>query len=55
MALGQSVEEQMLNSLDIMEKHLEHNRGLFKSVTDFKRAFGRVWHVGLWQVLKVST
>jgi hypothetical protein len=36
----------------MMEKHLQHQRELFHNFIDFKKAFDRVWHDGLWQVLK---
>ena len=35
-----------------MEKHPEHQKELFHNFIDFKKAFGRVWHDGLWRVLK---
>ena len=35
-----------------MEKHLEHQKDLFHNFIDFKKAFDRVWHEGLWHVLK---
>ena len=35
-----------------MEKHLQHQRDLFHNFIDFKKAFARVWHAGLWQVLR---
>ena len=35
-----------------MEKHLQHQRDLFHNFIDFKKAFDRLWHDGLWQVLR---
>ena len=35
-----------------MEKHLEIHKDLFYNVIDFKKAFDRVWHQGLWQVME---
>ena len=35
-----------------MEKHLEHQKELYHNCFDFKKAFHRVWHVGLWRDLK---
>ena len=49
---GQSTVEQTLNSRVIIEKHLQHQRDLFHNFIDFKKAFDRVWHAGLWQVLR---
>ena len=31
---------------------LQHQRDLFYNFPDFKKAFDRVWHAGLWQVLR---
>ena len=36
----------------MMEKHLQHQRDLQHNFIDFKKAFDRVWHEGLWQVLR---
>ena len=49
---GQGTVEQTFNSRVIIEKHLRHQRDLFHNFTDFKKAFDRVWHAGLWQVLR---
>ena len=35
-----------------MGRRLQHQRDLFPHFIDFKKAFDRVWHAGLWQVLK---
>ena len=35
-----------------MEQHLEHHKELYYNFIDFKKAFDRVWHGGLWRVLK---
>ena len=43
--------KQTFNSRAIMEKHLKHQLDLFHNFIDFKKAFGRVQHAGLWQVL----
>ena len=31
-----------------MEKYIEQQRPLFHNVIDFKKAFDKVWHQGLW-------
>ena len=49
---GRSTAVQIFNSRVIIEKHLQHQRDLFHSIIDFKKAFDRVWHVGLWLVLR---
>ena len=37
----------------LIEKHLEHQKGPhFHNFIDFNKAFDRVWHDGLWRVLK---
>ena len=49
---GRSTVEQIFNCRIMMEKHLQHQRELFHNFIDFKKAFDRVWHEGLWQVLR---
>ena len=39
-------------ALENIEKHLQQQRELFHSFVDFKKAFDRVWHAGMWQVLR---
>ena len=34
------------------EKHPQHSSNLFHNFIDFKKAFDRVWHACLWQVLR---
>ena len=34
------------------EKHLQHQHDLFCSFINFKKAFDKVWHAGMWQVLR---
>ena len=34
------------------EKHLQHQQNLFHNFIDFRKAFDRVWHDGLWHVLR---
>ena len=45
-------EEQIFDSRINIEKHLQNQRDLFHNFIDFKKAFDRVWHTGLWQVLR---
>ena len=45
---GWSSAEQIFNSRVITEKHLQHQRNFI----DFKKAFDKVWHASLWQVVK---
>ena len=49
---GQSSVEQIFSSRVIIEKHIQYQCDLFRNFIDFKRAFDRVWHAGLWQVLR---
>ena len=41
--------DQTINSVG--GKHLEHQKELYHNFIDFKKAFDRVWHEGLWRVL----
>ena len=34
------------------DKHIEHGRKLYHNFVDFKKAFDRVWHYGLWKVMR---
>ena len=49
---GRSTIEQIFNCRLIMEKHSQHQRILFHNFIDFKKAFDRVWHDGLWYTLR---
>lgn len=49
---GRSTVEQIFTCRILMEKHRQHQRDLFHNFIDFKKAFDRVWHEGLWQVLR---
>ena len=49
---GRSTVEQIFNSRVIIEKHLQHQRDQLHNFIDFKKIFDRVWHAGLWQVLR---
>ena len=42
----------IFNTLVITEKHLQHQRDLFHNFIDFEKAFDRLWHAGLWEVLR---
>ena len=35
----------------IIENHLQYQCDLFHNFIDFKKAFDRVWHAGIWQVV----
>ncbi|GFR77564.1 endonuclease-reverse transcriptase [Elysia marginata] len=47
-----STVEQIFNCRILIEKHMQHQRDLFHNFIDFKKAFDRVWHNGLWHVLR---
>jgi len=49
---GRSTVEQILNCHILIEKHLEQQRELYHNFIDFKKAFDRVWHDGLWHVMR---
>ena len=49
---GRSTVEHIFNCRVTIEKHLQHQRNLFHSFIDFQKAFDRVWHAGLGQVLR---
>ena len=48
----QSTVEQIFNCRILIEKHLQHQRDLFYSFINFKKAFNWVWHNGLCHVLR---
>ncbi|MGL4418375.1 MAG: reverse transcriptase domain-containing protein [Plesiomonas shigelloides] len=50
--VGRSAVEQIFNCRVLIEKHLQHQRELHHNFIDFKKAFDRVWHVGLWHVMR---
>ena len=47
-----STTEQIFNVRLLIEKHLQHQHDLYHNFIDFKKAFDRVWHERLWQVLR---
>ena len=47
-----TIVEWILNCRLMIEKHLQHQRDLFHNFIDFKKAFDRVWHNGLWSILR---
>ena len=49
--VGRSIVEYIFNCKVIIAKHLEHQRNLYHNFIDFKKAFDRVCHHGLWKVL----
>ena len=49
---GRSTVEQIFNIRILNEKCLQHQKMLIHNFIDFKKAFDRVWHDGLWQVMK---
>ena len=50
--LNQARAQQIPNKRVIIEKHIQHQCNLFHNFVDFKKEFDRVWHAGLWQVLR---
>ena len=49
---GRSTVEQIFNCRLLIEKYIQHQQSLFHNFIDFKKAFDRVWHEGLWHVLR---
>ena len=49
---GRSTVEQIFNCHIMMQKHLQHQKELYHNFIDFKKAFDRVWHEGLWHVMR---
>ena len=49
---SRSTIEQILNSRIIMEKHIEIEKNVYHNYIDFKKAFDKVWHNGLWSVIR---
>ena len=49
---GRSTVEQICNIRILIEKCLEHQQELYHNFIDFKKAFDRVWHEGLWDTLR---
>ena len=43
-----STTEYIFNFRLLVEKHLEHHKELYQNCIDFKKAFDRIWHEGLW-------
>ena len=48
---GRSTTDQIFNCRHLIEKHLESQNDLYNNFIDFKKAFNRVWHEGLWSTL----
>ena len=49
---GRSSTEQILNLRILGEKYLQHQQNLYHVFTDFKKAFDRVWHEALWEIMR---
>ena len=49
---GRSITEQIFNLRILCEKYLQHQQDLYHVFIDFKKAFDRVWHAGLWATMK---
>ena len=44
--------EHILNNRILVEKHIEHDLKLYHNFIDYKKAFNRVWHEVLWNVMR---
>ena len=49
---GSSTTEQSFNLRILCEKYLQHQQDLYHVFIEFKKAFDRVWHAGLWATMK---
>lgn len=49
---GKSTVQQVFNCRMITEKCLQHQREVYHNFIDFKKAFDRVWHDGLWDIMR---
>ena len=49
---GRSTTEQILKLRILCEKYLQHQQDLYHAFIDFKKAFDKVWHAGLWATMK---
>ena len=49
---GRSTVEQIFNIRILIEKHRDHQESIYHNFIDFKKAFDRVWHDGLWKVMR---
>ena len=47
-----STVEQIVNCRILIERHIESQKELYHNCIDFKKAFNRVWHDGLWSSLQ---
>ena len=43
--------EQIFSLRILCKKYLQHQQNLYHVLTDFKKAFGRVWHEALWATM----
>ena len=47
---GRSIVEEIFNIILLIEKHLKYQCHPYHNFIDIRKAFGQVWHEGLWQV-----
>lgn len=45
--------EQIFNVRILNEKHINSQKHIFHNFIDFKKAFDRVWHKGLWKIMEL--
>ena len=50
---GHSTTEQIFSLRILCERYRQHQQDLFHGFVDFKKAFDRVWHAGLWSTMKL--
>lgn len=49
---GRSTVQQIFNSRILTEKYMQHQQDLYHNFIDFRKAFDRVWHTGLWNTMR---
>ena len=49
---GKSTIQQVFNCRVITEKYMQHQQELYHNFIDFRKAFDRVWHAGLWNIMR---
>ena len=49
---GRSTTEQIFDLRILSEKYLHHQQNLYQVFIDFMKAFDRVWHAALWEIMK---
>ena len=49
---GRSTVDQIFNIRTLAERYGDHQRPIYNSFIDFRKAFDRVWHATLWKIMR---